>query len=108
STLVLSRFVSTVDLWISVARALSSTLGLWICVTLAHRLSISASGSYATCFAAIVLPPPWLLPLSAPTSIFTTLDSVCRPLPCVHPPHKPLPKFPPVPPYVVPAAQGRT
>ncbi|KAL0176582.1 hypothetical protein M9458_028912, partial [Cirrhinus mrigala] len=84
------------------------------------------------------LPPPWLLPLSAPpwvaftawvppvstysklllsslsfsstlapSSVVSTLDSVCHPpLGCPSFP-KPSPKFPPVPPFVVPVAQGR-
>ncbi|KAL0199671.1 hypothetical protein M9458_002858, partial [Cirrhinus mrigala] len=49
----------------SVARALGSASALQILgVAQDHWLSVSASGS--TCSAAVTLPPPWLLPPSAP------------------------------------------
>ncbi|KAL0156833.1 hypothetical protein M9458_048079, partial [Cirrhinus mrigala] len=76
STLVLCRSSSTtmafrIHASASVARAMYSTSTLRILlVTLAHRLSVSASGSSATCATAISQPPwscqPFLLHKSAP------------------------------------------
>ncbi|KAL0160868.1 hypothetical protein M9458_044593, partial [Cirrhinus mrigala] len=51
----------------SVARALGSALTIRILsVALDHRLSVSTSGSTSTCSTSVALPPPWLLPPSAP------------------------------------------
>ncbi|KAL0192654.1 hypothetical protein M9458_010950, partial [Cirrhinus mrigala] len=46
-------------------------------ITLAHRLSVSTSGSSATCSAAIALPPTWHLPpLAPPWAIIMAVDWV--------------------------------
>ncbi len=109
SVRLLLSFGSTVAFQIpasaSVAGAICSALALQILlVALAHRFSISASGSTSTCSAAVGQYPGVISPSStmAPPSIVSTLDSV-RPPP-EHPPIRPacLPAIPLPSPVTIP------